>query len=86
MFSVVFQMMMIMMITLCCLLILSIWVSSRISTTIMKPLAVLKNKMKLVSQGKLDVSFDSQDTQYGEVGMISNTVDNMLGEIRQLIA
>jgi len=82
MLSIVYKMIMVMAVSLIVLLFLSIIISVRISTTIMKPLSVLKGKMKLVSQGKLDVSFEPQ---YGEIGMISHTVDTMLKEIRVLI-
>src|SRR5690606_14029190 len=58
-------------------------ISLRIAARILKPLAVLNRKMKLVAQGQLDVRFDTQ--QSDEVGVISSTVDLMLQEIRSLI-
>jgi len=82
MLSIVYKMIIVMAVSLIMMLFLSIIISVRISTTIMKPLSVLKGKMKLVSQGKMDVSFEPQ---YGEIGMISHTVDTMLKEIRGLI-
>ncbi|MBJ6362542.1 sensor histidine kinase [Paenibacillus sp. GCM10012307] len=81
-FSVAYQMAIVLAVSLIVLLILSVMIATRVSHTIMKPLAVLKRKMKLVSQGKLDVQFEPQ---YGEIGIISNTVDNMLRNIRELI-
>ncbi|WP_346780581.1 sensor histidine kinase [Paenibacillus sp. PastF-1] len=80
--SVVYVTVAIISVSLLLLLLLSVLTSARIATTVMKPLAVLNSKMKLVSQGNLDVSFE---TQYGEIGKISNTIDNMLKEIRNLI-
>ena len=82
-FSIVYLMVAILIGALILLLVLSILISARIATTIMKPLAVLNSKMKLVSQGQLDVSFDTK--QHGEIGVISHTVDQMLHEIRDLI-
>jgi two-component system, sensor histidine kinase YesM len=82
-FSIVYLMVAILIGVLILLLVLSILISARIATTIMKPLAVLNSKMKLVSQGQLDVSFDTR--QHGEIGVISHTVDQMLHEIRDLI-
>ncbi|WP_374020520.1 sensor histidine kinase [Paenibacillus thiaminolyticus] len=82
-FSIVYLMVGIMAVSLILLLVLSILISAQIATMIMKPLSDLNSKMKLVSQGQLNVQFDKQ---YGEIGIISNTVDNMLQEIRGLIA
>ncbi|EHQ60287.1 integral membrane sensor signal transduction histidine kinase [Paenibacillus dendritiformis C454] len=82
-FSIVYLMVAIMAVSLILLLVLSILISAQIATMIMKPLSDLNSKMKLVSQGQLNVQFDKQ---YGEIGIISNTVDNMLKEIRGLIA
>lgn len=73
--SIVYETVTIIAISLLVLLLLSIFTSARIAKTVMKPLAELNSKMKLVSQGNLDVSFE---TQYGEIGKISNTVDHML--------
>lgn len=81
-FSIVYLMVGIMAVSLILLLVLSILISAQIATMIMKPLSDLNSKMKLVSQGQLNVEFDKQ---YGEIGIISNTVDNMLKEIRGLI-
>ncbi|MFL0556415.1 MULTISPECIES: cache domain-containing sensor histidine kinase [Paenibacillus] len=82
-YSIVYQLVAIMAGTLLLLLILSILISLRIAARILKPLAVLNRKMKLVAQGQLDVRFDTQ--QSDEVGVISSTVDLMLQEIRSLI-
>lgn len=82
-FSIVYLMVAVLIGVLILLLVLSILISARIATTIMKPLAVLNSKMKLVSQGQLNVSLDTQ--QHGEIGVINNTVDQMLKEIRELI-
>ena len=80
--SIVYETMTIIAVSLLVLLLLSILISARIAKTVMKPLAELNSKMKLVSQGNLDVSFE---TQYGEIGKIGNTVDHMLKELRSLI-
>ncbi|GGD48461.1 sensor histidine kinase [Paenibacillus nasutitermitis] len=69
-------------ISLLVLLVLSIITSVYIATGITKPLLILQRKMKLVSQGNLDVTIDIQK---GEVGKISMTIDNMLAEIRRMI-
>ncbi|GGG04110.1 sensor histidine kinase [Paenibacillus abyssi] len=69
-------------ITLLVLLGLSIITSIYIATGITKPLLILERKMKLVSQGNLDVDIDIQQ---GEIGKISITIDKMLKEIRRLI-
>lgn len=69
-------------ISLLVLLGLSMLSSIYIATGITKPLLNLQRKMKLVSQGNLDVTIDIQQ---GEVGKISVTIDNMLKEIRRLI-
>ncbi|GAB7054528.1 sensor histidine kinase [Paenibacillus sp. YK5] len=69
-------------ISLILLLGLSIVASIYVATSITKPLSVLNEKMKLVSQGNLDVAID---IQHGEVGRISITIDRMLKEIRRLI-
>ncbi|MBP1154120.1 MULTISPECIES: sensor histidine kinase [unclassified Paenibacillus] len=69
-------------ISLILLLGLSIVASIYIATSITKPLSILNEKMKLVSQGNLDVAID---IQHGEVGRISVTIDHMLREIRRLI-
>lgn len=82
-FSIVYLMMGVLVGTLILLLVLSILISVRIATTIMKPLSVLNSQMKLVSQGQLHISFDTQ--QQGEIGVINRTVDQMLQEIRGLI-
>jgi len=70
-------------ISLLVLLGLSILTSIYIATSITRPLLNLHKKMKLVAQGNLDVTIDIQQ---GEVGKISITIDNMLQEIRRLIA
>jgi two-component system, sensor histidine kinase YesM len=69
-------------ISLLILLGLSIITSIYIATSITKPLFQLQRKMKLVSQGNLEVSFDEGR---GEIGKISATIDQMLKEIRRLI-
>lgn len=69
-------------ISLLVLLLLSILTSIYIATSITRPLSILNGKMKLVSEGNLDVTFD---LQHGEVGRISVTIDNMLQDIRGLI-
>ncbi|WP_058301107.1 cache domain-containing sensor histidine kinase [Gorillibacterium timonense] len=80
--SIVYETVTIIVISLLVLLMISIFTSARIAKAVMKPLAELNSKMKLVSQGNLDVSFE---TQNGEMGKISNTIDHMLKEIRSLI-
>lgn len=60
-FSIVYLMVGIMAVSLILLLVLSILISARIATMIMKPLSVLNRKMKLVSQGQLHVQFDKQN-------------------------
>jgi two-component system sensor histidine kinase YesM len=69
-------------ISLFILLGLSIITAIIIATGITKPLLNLQKKMKLVSQGDLNVSID---IQHGEVGKISVTIDRMLTDIRSLI-
>lgn len=69
-------------ISLLVLLTLSIGASVYIATGITRPLLHLQKKMKLVSQGHLDVTIDIHQ---GEVGKIGITIDHMLGEIRRLI-
>lgn len=69
-------------ISLFVLLGLSIITSIYIATSITKPLLHLQKKMKLVSQGHLDVDID---IPHGDVGKISVTIDQMLKEIRRLI-
>ncbi|KIL34203.1 histidine kinase [Cohnella kolymensis] len=69
-------------ISLFILLGLSIVTSIYIATSITKPLLQLERRMKLVSQGNLDVSFEAG---HGEIGRISVTIDRMLQEIRSLI-
>lgn len=69
-------------ISLLILLFLAIMTSIYIATTVTKPLSILQRKMELVSQGNLDVVIAYQ---YGEVGKISITIDNMLKDIRRLI-
>ncbi|MEK3732369.1 sensor histidine kinase [Paenibacillus sp. FSL M8-0334] len=83
-FSMVYLMVSVLALILILLLVLLIFTSVRIARTIMKPLSVLNHKMKLVSQGQLDVSFDTG--LQGEIGDISRTVDQMLQEIRGLIS
>ncbi|WP_054954896.1 cache domain-containing sensor histidine kinase [Paenibacillus dakarensis] len=82
-FLIVYQIIAILAVSLILLLVLSILISAKIAKTIMKPLAVLKRKMKLVSQGNLDVTFDT--TVHGEIGVINTAVDQMLRDIRSLI-
>lgn len=82
MLSIIYETLTIIVISLIVLLLISVFASAHIAKTVMRPLAELNSKMKLVSQGNLDVSFE---THYGEVGKISNTVDHMLKEIRGLI-
>lgn len=69
-------------ISLFILLGLSIITSIYIARSITKPLLQLERKMKLVSQGNLDVSLN---IEHGEIGKISVTIDQMLKEIRRLI-
>ncbi|CAH0117983.1 hypothetical protein PAE9249_00448 [Paenibacillus sp. CECT 9249] len=82
MFSYIYLTLKITTISLIVLLALSILIAIFIATSITRPLAVLERKMKLVSQGNLDVSMD---IRYGEAGKISKTVDHMLRDIRGLI-
>lgn len=69
-------------ISLLVLLVLAIFTSIRIATSVTKPLAILQRKMKRVSQGDMNVVID---IQHGEVGKISITIDHMLEDIRGLI-
>jgi len=64
------------------LLVLSIIAAIYIAKTITKPLSILEDKMNQVSNGDLDVKIN---IEHGEIGKISNTIDNMLAEIRELI-
>ncbi|WP_257984207.1 sensor histidine kinase [Neobacillus cucumis] len=63
-------------------LLLSIFLSYYIATTITKPLSILEEKMKQVSQGNLDVTIGIHE---GEIGKIGKTIDRMLTELRELI-
>lgn len=64
------------------IILLSIIIAIFIATSITKPLYELNQKMKKVREGNMDVSIDIRG---GEVGEISNTVQQMLNKINQLI-
>lgn len=81
-FSLLDVMLRTIMISLLIFLGLSILASIYIATSITKPLSILERKMKLVSQGNLDVKMD---VRHGEIGKINLTVDHMLTDIRRMI-
>jgi two-component system, sensor histidine kinase YesM len=64
-------------------LLLSILASIYIATSITKPLSILEEKMKKVSEGNLDVKVGLTG---GDIGRISTTIDAMLEQIRGLIS
>lgn len=69
-------------ISLVVLLALSVAASVFITTGITRPLLNLERKMKLVTEGNLDVTIEAGP---GEVGRIGTAIDRMLKEIRRLI-